>query len=607
MRWSNWFSYGEDNYIDFTKNTLTQISGANGSGKSSIALIIEEVLYAKNHKGIKKAKLANRYVKNPALLVLLNFRNDDDEYTIDFKRKSTVSISLYKNGEDISSHTSTETYKTLNNIFKHEFNTFAQILYQSSTQGLDFLQATDTTRKRFLITLFNQNYYLGIHEKAKKAASTVNSELQQLSGKVVTLESWVEKHLKEDLTEKELLQVPALDKELIDKLTDLKSQLNSMIETNKKINTNNQYKALLNELDTSILNENITVPDKRDLIKKKKELEDKKLEKSVNIKTHKADIDRIKKLPDECYTCGQKIESELKNEIISKNATLIEKLNDESTMLDDHLKELNGQIKIIENLERKYLEKQKVSNELTNLLKQIDNEIPEDVLDKEIINEEIIRYTSEYKQKEDDRMKAVNYNTAASSHNSKVKVIREQLKEYKEQLEIIREQVYEKDNINSKLEIIKKTFSPSGLPSYKIEFLVKDLEKDINEYLQELSKGRFQFQFMLSGDKLNIDIYDDDKVIGIEELSAGELARVNTATLLAIRKQMASISSIKINLLFLDEIMGTLDEEGKEKLIEVLHNEKDLNTFLVSHEYSHPLIPKLNIIKENKISRIENG
>jgi len=57
----------------------------------------------------------------------------------------------------------------------------------------------------------------------------------------------------------------------------------------------------------------------------------------------------------------------------------------------------------------------------------------------------------------------------------------------------------------------------------------------------------------------------------------------------------------------LDEITGVLDDEGKEKLVEILLEEEDLNTFLVSHEYEHPLIPKITIIKENKISRIENG
>jgi ABC-type transporter Mla maintaining outer membrane lipid asymmetry ATPase subunit MlaF len=53
--------------------------------------------------------------------------------------------------------------------------------------------------------------------------------------------------------------------------------------------------------------------------------------------------------------------------------------------------------------------------------------------------------------------------------------------------------------------------------------------------------------------------------------------------------------------------MGVLDEVGKEQLIDVLHQEVDLNTFLVSHDFSHPLITKLQVIKEDKISRIEYG
>ena len=68
---------------------------------------------------------------------------------------------------------------------------------------------------------------------------------------------------------------------------------------------------------------------------------------------------------------------------------------------------------------------------------------------------------------------------------------------------------------------------------------------------------------------------------------------------------MAAISSNKINILFLDEITGVLDEEGKEVLIDILNEETELNTFLVSHEFAHPLIPTINVVKENKISRID--
>ena len=48
-----------------------------------------------------------------------------------------------------------------------------------------------------------------------------------------------------------------------------------------------------------------------------------------------------------------------------------------------------------------------------------------------------------------------------------------------------------------------------------------------------------------------------------------------------------------------------LDDAGKEKLIDILQEEENLNVFLISHDFTHPLIEKISIIKENNISHIE--
>ena len=88
-------------------------------------------------------------------------------------------------------------------------------------------------------------------------------------------------------------------------------------------------------------------------------------------------------------------------------------------------------------------------------------------------------------------------------------------------------------------------------------------------------------------------------------LSSGELARVNTATLIAIRKLMSSIAKSKINILFLDEVINVLDDVGREKIIEVLGSEKDLNTFIVSHGWTHPLLTKVEVVKKENVSRLE--
>jgi len=68
---------------------------------------------------------------------------------------------------------------------------------------------------------------------------------------------------------------------------------------------------------------------------------------------------------------------------------------------------------------------------------------------------------------------------------------------------------------------------------------------------------------------------------------------------------MSTLSKSRINVLFLDEVINVLDTDGRERLIEVLLRENELNTFLVSHGYSHPLLTKINIVKEKDTSRLE--
>lgn len=608
LKWSNWFSYGEDNYLNLEEAPLMQISGKNGSGKSSIPLIIEEILYGKNHIGKRKQTLVNRYLKNPLLTAELIFSKNDVDYKVKITRKSSVKIQFFRGEEDLSSHTSTNTYKTIQNILGIDFKVFVQLIYQSSKINLEFLEATDTNRKKFLISLFNLDKYLEIHNIFKKVERDIGTEVSILQGKLSTIESWIHKHINEDLTYKNIKELPEIDKSDIDKLTIYKSELLNIKSTNTKINKNNQYKELLNNLDLSPLSYTENVPtDKQDKELNKRKYQHKLTEHNTKIRTHKTNIDKIKKLSDKCPTCYQNITEDIKDILITDREVYIKELEELNGNIYKNIKEIETILENYKDIEINIGRRETASEEFSRLQILIDKDMPSNV----IIEKDILSNIKELENKLNEvtfNIKEISvYNNKVESNNSKVKVITEQLEEYKLQAEDIREQLFSIEDQQGKLGILKKAFSTNGLLSYKLDYLIKDLELQINSYLQELSSGKFQILFVLQDEKLNIEILDEGLAVGIEELSAGELARINTATLLAIRKLMSAISSTKLNILFLDEVMGVLDEEGKERLIEVLLNEKDLNTFLVSHEYSHPLIPKINIVKEDKISRIDYG
>jgi len=608
MKWSNFFSYGEDNHISFVGNNIAQISGSNGSGKSSIPLIIEEVLYGKNSRGIKKQSIPNRYIDKPSLYAELDFISDNDTYKVILVRKSTIKLQLLKNGEDISSHSSTNTFKTIQEILGLDFKTFTQLIYQSSTNSLEFLKATDTTRKKFLVTLFNLNNYLVTHDIFKKASSAITTDIATLSGKLSTITAWIDSHIDDDLTHKIVQNLPVLDNAKIDELSDNKAELSTLTKTNKEINANNQYKKLRNGLDISIISEAILVPaNKRELNSSNTTLNKQSVELTTKGTLLKNEITKIEKLGDVCHVCSSKIDQEEKQRIIDVNTESILEIRKDLTKVNFEKKVIVEKLSEITKTEKRLAEKNKVEDELTRLSILIDDELQNDVIIEKDLSSNITKLSKEITDIQSRITKISKENSLIDQHNSKVDVIKEQLTEYKAQLGTLHKDNKDLMKLKANLEVLKKAFSTNGLIGYKLDYLIKDLELQINLYLEELSSGQFQIVFVLQGEKLNVDIIDDGKTITIEELSAGELARINTSTLLAIRKLMAAISSTKLNILFLDEVMGVLDDSGKEKLIELLHNEKELNTFLVSHEYSHPLIPQIHIIKENRISRVDHG
>ena len=240
-----------------------------------------------------------------------------------------------------------------------------------------------------------------------------------------------------------------------------------------------------------------------------------------------------------------------------------------------------------------------------DLYRSIDRTLPMASLDKRELEERLARVRADLVSVQESVAKTASENERRTKQNTRIQVIQEQTDSFIEQLEEAQESLNKVESVYSNLEVLKKAFSTNGLIAYKIENLVKELEELVNTYLGELSDGRFTLEFVVSNDKLNVQITDNGNIVDILALSSGELARVNTATLIAIRKLMSSISKSRINILFLDEVINVLDETGREKLVEVLLGEENLNTYVVSHGWTHPLLEKIEVVKQENVSALE--
>lgn len=591
LQWNNCFSYGSNNELLLDDNTVTQIIGTNGTGKSSIPLIIEEALYNKNSKGIKKADIPNRYIGN-GYNIRLTFTKDEDTYVVSIDRKTSVKVKLEKNGEDISSHTATNTYKTIQDTIGVDFKTFSQLVYQNTNASLQFLTATDTNRKKFLIDLLHLENYVELFDIFKEAARVVSLEINGIQAKLDTIEKWLADNKLGDTNILPMLDLPISSDEDEKQFRHLTKEIENISEKNKKISKNNQLRRLLGQIDLQEA-QNCKVTEKKSYDS---------LQAQVGTHSQVAAgsqrlIEKLNKLGDVCPTCEQEVDPTFKQALVQTETKKV-------TDAEKEIERITEEIRRIKNDNSEFEKAQKLEADWKELYRSIDKSLPSTLLDKQELESRLASVRAQLLERKSELENTAKENERRTRHNTRITVIQEQTDAFLKELTEFQDVLGKQEGLLSNLEILKKSFSTNGLLAYKIENLVKELEELANTYLAELSDGRFTLEFVVSNDKLNVQVEDDGKIVDILALSSGELARVNTATLIAIRKLMSSISKSRLNILFLDEVIAVLDDTGREKLVEVLLNE-DLNTYIVSHGWTHPLLEKKEVVKEENISRLE--
>ena len=591
LKWDNCFSYGSNNELDLDDNSVTQIIGTNGMGKSSIPLIIEEALYNKNSKGIKKADIPNRYM-NDGYNISLTFTKDSDSYAITVNRKTNIKVKLEKNGEDISSHTATNTYKTLQEIIGVDFKTFSQLVYQNTNASLQFLTATDANRKKFLIDLLHLEHYVELFDIFKEASREATVTSSGISAQLATVEKWLQDN---KLTDTDILPMLDLDidtSEDEETLRSLTTEVANISDKNKKIQQNNQYKAMLEGIDIAkIQNSEVTSIESYDQLQ-----EELGSWQAVAAGAQRT-LRKLESIKAECPTCKQPID-------ISAEEKLLE---DAETKKENAMQEafkIKPQITRIKERNDIFRANEKAKQDWEDLYRSIDNSLPALPVDRRQLDSSISSVQARLQDAKERMAELSKENERRTRRNTRIQVIEEQTDEFvRQQVDFTAKLAVVQKHENN-LEVLKKAFSTNGLLAYKIENLVKELEELANTYLAELSDGRFTLEFVVSNDKLNVQITDNGNIVDILALSSGELARVNTATLIAIRKLMSSISKSRINVLFLDEVINVLDEAGRERMVEVLLRE-DLNTYIVSHGWTHPLLEKIEVVKNGNVSGLE--
>ena len=423
LQWDNCFSYGENNFLDLDDATLTQLVGTNGQGKSSIPLILEEVLFNKNSKGIKKQEIQNRFI-NQGYHINLTFTVDANNYEIDVIRKAGIKCKLYENGKDISSHTATNTYKTVQNLLGLDFKTFTQLVYQNTNMSLQFLTATDTNRKKFLIELLKMEEYVEFFEIFKVAARDIQLELNTLNGKSDTIVKWLDDNKLESIDILEIKNLPKYSEEDEKELRQLRNDFEKISEKNKKIVDNNFYKESIDRLeeDSDRLYEGETI----DLDAKSETLG----ALNSNLLYAEEHLEKLSDLSGNCPTCEQTINKDKMN-ALRENYNLVKRTSEKQKT------SLNKEIEQARFNNAKVIKRDRLQNEFEEVVRLWDDSLPSTILDADDISYQIDELSSKISRIREDIEKVSNENMRRERHNTRVSIIQEQTQDMEDELEEI--------------------------------------------------------------------------------------------------------------------------------------------------------------------------
>ena len=539
VRWKNLLSTG--NYyteINLSTNEHTLIVGENGSGKSTMLDALCFGLFGKAFRSINKPQLLNS-INQKDCLVEVEFDTNNKSYKIVRGIKPNV-FEIYCNGTLLNQEAASKDYQEHLEkfILKLNYKSFTQIVILGSASFTPFMQLSASDRRAIIEDLLDIQIFSTMNGLVRERLST-NKELT------------ASKKHEIDLTNKEYelkkKHIEELKKSNDDEIKQYEEEILTNLQVVSELFANNQIlNARTGELNLQVANK----VDSENKIKKITKLE---TQIENNISKYKKDIDFFKS-HDDCPTCRQAIALQFKEEQIENLDT---RYKDSKQALEQLAQKLNEE-----------QERLNVIIETQSLIQSFNVKIA--------TNNTSINETNKYitkLQKKIEELKSSKVGTDQEDNN--LKVLQDSLSQLQAGLkELIEEKTY--------LEAAYSLLKDTGIKTKIVKQYLPIINKLVNKYLAALD---FFVNFNLDESfKETIKSRHRDE-FSYNNFSEGEKQRIDMALMLTWRAVAKLKNSANTNLLILDETFdSSLDANGTEYLMNVLHTLEGVNLFVISHK-----------------------
>jgi len=539
IKFKNFISTG--NYfteILFDKSPNTLIVGENGSGKSTMLDALCFVLFGKAFRAINKPQLINS-INQKDCLVECEFSIGKKQYRIVRGIKPNV-FEIYCDDQLINQDAASRDYQDYleKTILKLNYKSFTQIVILGSASFVPFMQLSAADRRSIIEDLLDIQIFSTMNSVLKDRIQ-LNKENSQSNKQEIDLKTTTIQ-----LQEKHIGKLKQNDEELIKKYD---SQISSHSDTIQKLHANTKILIARSDKITKSISDKLEVESAlKKIVKIESQIES-------NVSKFKRDISFFQQ-NDNCPTCRQEIALGFKEQQIKE--------------IKDKLDDSNEGLEKIETLIQ---EKQKRLNDINDMMKQ-----NQDIQIKIATNNTSIEETKNFIENIKKQIESLKGNTAnIVEEETKLQEMKDALGSLEEEKKKL---IDEKTYLDTAALLLKDT----GIKTKIIKQYLPIINKVVNKYLTSFD---FFVNFNLDESfKETIKSRHRDE-FSYASFSEGEKQRIDMALMLTWRTIAKLKNSANTNLLILDEVFdSSLDTNGTEYLMSILHMLEDVNLFVISHK-----------------------
>ena len=544
LTFQNFLSVGNNPVtINLNDHNTTLIHGTNGSGKSLLLDALCYVLFNKPFRNINLPQLINSSNKK-GLLTEVEFTIGNAKFTVARGMKPRV-FQIFKDGELLDAKAADkDNQKYLEqNILKMNLKTFIQVVILGSSCYVPFMQLNSTSRRECVEDFLDIKVFSTMSVLAKERLRGLKDRMQEVRGDISNLEYKID------------LQRDRVD-ELRERSASDINELNDEINECKRMKEENDQKIVQLQIeDATILEEvrNLMVNSPK---KKANEFNNVIVKLDSKLERLKKDLDFYNK-HDECPTCTQTINSELKESVLSNTLEESKKIIDARNQASQKHSDLKV---ILDQILEKEEEAYKIQAEVSQ------NQIRNDALQKQIIAKE---------------NKIVSISTGTSNIDKeigKLSALQEQLEDLKKKNDSMVSEIHDHD-------IVVNLLKDSGIKTQIVRKYLPVINRSIRSHLTDLE---FPVLFTLDeefNETVSSPLHQD---FSYGSFSEGQKSRIDLSLLFTWREVGKLKNSVSTNLLILDEVFSSsLDDVGKQNLLALIrYGMPNTNTIVIDHTLS---------------------